>query len=125
MTEQLIRDRLADTEKWLERFSHLTVELAMLKVAVREAVSKGHLSDELLRLVDRVREEQERAVQEAKTEMQAAFEKAIDGAFARHAESQQKTIRLYTRIGVGLIVVLIAKDAGSIFTAGRMILGMP
>ncbi len=125
MTEQLIRDRLADTEKFLERFSHLTVELAMLKVAVREAVSKGHLSDELVRLMERVRDEQERAVKEAKTEMQKAFESAIDGAFARHAESQQKTIRLYTRIGIGLIVVLVAKDAGSIFAAGRMILGMP
>lgn len=125
MTEQLVRDRLADTEKWLERFSHLTVELAMLKVAVREAVSKGHLSDELVRLMDRVREEQERALQEAKTEMQSALEKAIDVAFARHAESQQKTIRLYTRIGAALIIVLLAKDAGSIFAAGRMMLGMP
>jgi hypothetical protein len=125
VTEQILRDRLADTEKYLERFAALTVEIAMLKVAQGAAASKGHVADEVNRLMGQVRTERERAMNELKTEMKAAFGDAIEDAFKRYGEGQQKTIRLYTRIGAALLLILLAKDAGSIWSVGRTMLGMP
>lgn len=125
MTEQIQRDRLADTEKAMERWAALTVEIAMLKVAQSAGVSKGHLADELKKHTDDIRKERERAMSELKTEMRAAFGDEIDRAFKKYGEDQQKTIRLYTRIGAVLLIVLLAKDAGSIMSVGKMMLGLP
>lgn len=136
MTEQLHRDRLSDTKEYLERFSQLAIEIAMLKVASSEAVSKGLLSDELVRLMDQVRKERERAMSEMKTEMKGAFSDALRDALSDYsqeqarredarAEQQRKTVQLYTRMGIALLIVLLAKDAGSIISAGRMMIGFP
>lgn len=124
MTEHL-RDRLEDTEKWLARFAELTVEIAMLKVAQGTHVSKGQLADELGRAIERVRDERDRAMSELKTEMRAAFGDAIDQAFKRHAERQAKDLRLYTRIGFGLLVVLLIRDLPTAITFIRPLVGIP
>lgn len=136
MTEQLHRDRLSDTKEYLERFAQLAIEIAILKVASNEAVSKGLLSDELLRLMDQVRKERERAMSEMKTEMKGAFSDALRDALTAYseeqarrddarAEQQRKTVQLYTRMGIALLVVLLAKDFGGIISAGRMMIGIP
>lgn len=112
------------------------MEIAILKVASNEAVSKGLLSDELVRLMDRVRKERERAMSELKTEMKGAFSDALRDALSNYSqeqarrederiERQRKTVTLYTRMGVALLIVLLAKDFGSIISAGRMMIGIP
>ncbi len=134
MTEHL-RDRLADTEKYLERFAALTVEIAMLKVAQSGTVNKGMLADELNRVMIQVRKERERAMGELRTEMKMAFSDAMRDALKEHAAEQvkreedratqqRKTMVLYARMGVALLIVLLAKDVGSLFAASRMIFGI-
>lgn len=120
-----LRDRLEDTEKWMERFATLTVEIAMLKVAQGTHVSKGHLADELGRTIEQVRKERERAMSELRTEMRAAFGEAIEDSFKRHAERQAKEIRLYTRIGIGLVAVLLIRDLPTAITFIRPLVGIP
>jgi gas vesicle protein len=131
-----LRDRLEDTEKWLARFAELTVEIAMLKVAQSAHVSRGQLADELGRTLEQVRKERERAMSELRTEMKGAFGDALKDALKEHAEQQaereearalqnRKNLQLYTRVGFALIVVLLAKDVGSLLNAGRMIIGLP
>lgn len=108
----------------------------MLRVASNEAVSKGLLSDELVRLMDQVRKERERAMSEMKAEMKSAFGDAVRDALSEYAkeqttrdneraEQQRKTVTLYTRMALALLVVLLAKDFGSIISAGRMMIGFP
>jgi hypothetical protein len=134
VTEHL-RDRLADTEKYLERFAALTVEIAMLKVAQSGTVNKGMLADELNRVMIQVRKERERAMGELRTEMKMAFSDAMRDALKEHAAEQvkreedratqqRKTMVLYARMGVALLIVLLAKDVGSLFAASRMIFGI-
>lgn len=134
MTEHL-RDRLADTEKYLERFAALTVEIAMLKVAQSSSVNKGHLADELNRIMIQVRKERERAMGELRTEMKMAFSDAMRDALKEHAAEQtkreedratqqRKTMVLYARMGVALLIVLLAKDVGSLLGAGRILFGI-
>jgi len=134
MTDHL-RDRLADTEKFLERFATLTVEIAMLKVAQSSNVNKGHLADELNRIMIQVRKERERAMAELRTEMKMAFSDAMRDALKEHASEQmrreeeratqqRKTMVLYARMGVALLIVLLAKDVGSLLGAGRILFGI-
>lgn len=134
MTEHL-RDRLVDTEKYLERFAALTVEIAMLKVAQSASVSKGNLADELNRIMIQVRKERERAMGELRTEMKMAFSDAMRDALKEHATEQtkreeeratqqRKTMVLYARMGVALLIVLLAKDVGSLLGAGRILFGI-
>jgi hypothetical protein len=134
VTEHL-RDRLADTEKYLERFAALTVEIAMLKVAQSGTVNKGMLADELNRVMIQVRKERERAMGELRTEMKMAFSDAMRDALKEHAAEQvkreedratqqRKTMVLYARMGVALLIVLLAQDVGSLFAASRMIFGI-
>lgn len=125
MTEQLLRDRLADTEKYLEKFAALSIEIAILRVAVTDAVSKGLLSDEQGRLADRLIKEIELRVERAKTEMQTAFEAAIEDAFSRHAERNRKELRLYTRIGLGVLALLLFRDLPTAFMFIKPMFGLP
>lgn len=125
MTDQFHRDRLADTEKWLERFALLQVEIAMLKVAQGSSASKGHVTDELNRLMGQVREERERAMSELKTEMKAAFVASLKEAFAEHSKEQANKNRLYVRIALALIAVLLVKDLPSAVAFARSFLGVP
>lgn len=125
MTEQIQRDRLADHEKFLERFATLTVEIAMLKVAQGATVSKGALKDELDRIMVQVRKERDIAMSEMKTEMKAVFGVALKEAFDEHAKEQQKSLRLYTRIGILLLAVLVIKDAPTAFSVARGFFGIP
>lgn len=124
MTEQLIRDRLADTEKWLERFAAVTVDIAMLKVMQASAVSKGQLSDEATRILGLTREERDLAMSALKTELKAAFGDALKESFKEYAEAQEKRLRLYTRIGLALLAILILKDIPTAFTVARAAIGL-
>lgn len=124
MTEQLIRDRLADTEKWLERFAAVTVDIAMLKVMQASAVSKGQLSDEATRILGLTREERDVAMSALKTELKSAFGDALKESFKEYAEAQDKRLRLYTRIGIALLAILILKDIPTAFTVARAAIGL-
>jgi hypothetical protein len=72
---------------------------------------------------------------ELRTEMKMAFSDAMRDALKEHAAEQvkreedratqqRKTMVLYARMGVALLIVLLAKDVGSLFTAGRMLFGI-
>lgn len=125
MTEQIQRDRLEDAEKWLEKWAALRVDIAMMKVAIKRSVSKGHLSDEMARQLERMQKEQDKAMAELRNEMQATFADAIEDAFNRHADAHRKQIKLYTRIGALILLVVLAKDAGSLITMAKLAIGLP
>jgi hypothetical protein len=129
MTEQLIRDIAADKERLrdriedINRIGRLESRIAVLDTIIAQTVSKGLLSDEQNKQLELVRKERERAMADLKSEMRIAFGEAIRTELKNYSDDQAKVIRLYTRIGMLVLVALVAKEAG-LLNMARTFIGL-